>query len=158
MLFNSWQFAAFMLVVGPAYVLLARWLRLQNLLLVVASYYFYGIWDYRFLLLLMATTCMDFFIMQKLDAEVGPRRKRWLLVSVGVNLTIPGFFKRSWFFAGSMVALLAPMNGQRTPALLHIVLPGRTSFHTFQALSYTVAVYRGSLKPRRNLIAVAGFT
>ena len=59
MLFNSWQFAVFMLVVGPAYVLLQRWLRLQNLLLVVASYYFYGSWDYRFLLLLMATTCME---------------------------------------------------------------------------------------------------
>ncbi len=158
MLFNSWQFAVFMLVVGPAYVLLQRWLRLQNLLLVVASYYFYGSWDYRFLLLLMATTCMDFFIMQRLWAAEGQQRKRWLLLSVGVNLSILGFFKYYGFFVESMVALLGSMNVRVSPPMLHIVLPVGISFYTFQAISYTVEVYKGRLEPCRNLIDFAAFT
>lgn len=158
MLFNSWQFAVFMLVVGPLYVILQRSLPLQNVLLLLASYYFYGIWDYRFLLLLMLSTVLDFFVMQRLDKAEGASRKRWLLVTVGVNLTVLGFFKYYGFFAESLVQLLAAMKLNVSLPVLKVVLPVGISFYTFQAISYSVEVYRGNLTPCRNLLNFAVFT
>ncbi len=155
MLFNSWKFAAFMIVVGIAYALLQRRLRVQNAMLLVASYYFYGCWDYRFLALLMFSTCVDFVVAHRIDASEGAARKRWLGVSLGVNLSILGFFKYFGFFVQSLSDLLAAVGIHVSLPVLHVVLPMGISFYTFQALAYTIDVYRGQTKPCRSFLDFA---
>ena len=163
MLFNSFEFAVFLpVVIGLYWALSHRW---QNRMLLVASYIFYGAWDWRFLGLLILSTLIDFFVGGRIGPlspgtppDRDPRRKAWLRVSIVVNLTILGFFKYFNFFVGSLVSLLdgvglAPTN----PILLQIVLPVGVSFYTFQSLSYTIDVYRGHVAPVRNFLDLALF-
>src|SRR5918994_6552394 len=152
MLFNSLQFAVFLVVVYSLYLLLQGRLQWQNRMLLVASYVFYGVWDYRFLSLLMVSTFIDYWMARLMDATSDQAvRKRWLMVSIVVNLTILGFFKYFNFFADSAAGLLATFGMEASPFTLNIVLPVGISFYTFQSLAYTVDVYRRQVEPCRSL-------
>jgi alginate O-acetyltransferase complex protein AlgI len=157
LLFNSFHFAAFFAVVYAGYLLLQGRLRAQNTWLLVASYYFYGCWDLRFLALLCLTTIIDWFVALRIDASEGPTRRRWLLLSLSANLGVLAFFKYFNFFTESAVDLLHAFSLPASHSTLQIVLPVGVSFYTFQSISYTVEVYRGKLAPTRNLADFALF-
>ncbi|MFP6582008.1 MAG: MBOAT family protein, partial [Candidatus Hydrogenedentota bacterium] len=154
MLFNSWIFILFILVVLPLYYRLR--FSLQNPFLLVASYVFYAFWDWRFLILLWLSTLVDFFIAQALNRSQDARhRKRLLFLSVAVNLGILGFFKYFNFFADSTVTLLNSVGLEPTYTTLHIILPVGISFYTFQTMAYTIDVYRKRQDAITNLIDYA---
>ena len=106
MLFNSPEFLAFLpIVFGLYWFVTYRHLRAQNLLLLVASYIFYGWWDWRFLGLIALSTLVDFFVGIRIEkADSKPRNKRWLWVSLAVNLGILGYFKYANFFIENWIA------------------------------------------------------
>ena len=146
MLFNSIQFFIFFAVVFFTYIALPhRW---QNRMLLLASYIFYGSWDWRFLSLLIFSTTLDYFFALRIGrANQSGHRRNWMLASLVVHLSILGFFKYFNFFADSFILLMQKAGIQVSPLVLNIVLPVGISFYTFQALSYTIDVYRGILKP-----------
>jgi len=148
--FNSWQFLALAALVFPLYYGLPhRW---QNRMLLAASYVFYAAWDYRFLSLLLFSTGIDYIVGLKLGASTDqPTRRRWLVLSVATQLSLLGFFKYFGFFVDSAGAALGALGVAVEPLRLHIVLPVGISFYTFQTLSYTVDIYRGTLAPTRSL-------
>lgn len=158
MLFNSFTFVAFFAVVYCVYLALQRHLRWQNALLLVASYIFYGAWDWRFLLLLLLSTVIDFELGRRLAQTDEPRaRKRLLLLSLLVNLGILGFFKYFNFFQDNAIALLNAAGLSASPFALDVVLPVGVSFYTFQSLSYTIDIYWRKLQPARSLADYALF-
>lgn len=149
--FHSFTFFGFLaLVLGLFYGLplpARRWL------LLVASYVFYGAWDWRFLFLIAFSTAIDYFAALRIAAsDDRVVRRRWLLASLVLNLAVLGFFKYTNFFLASFCALTGvdPANW-----LLPIVLPVGVSFFTFQSLSYTIDVYRGQIAARRSLVDFA---
>ena len=131
--------------------------RLQNPLLLVASYIFYAYWDWRFLGLILISTLLDFSIGRRLgalddktrlDSEIkidAWSRKKLVCLSVICNLGILGFFKYFNFFTSSTLKLLAQMDIQVDPIWVDLILPIGISFYTFQTMSYTIDVYRGVL-------------
>lgn len=149
MTFNSWTFVPFILVVlALYYVLPTRW---QNRMLLVASCIFYGAWDWRFLLLLLATTSLDYYVAGRIHAAPDQRaRRRWLLVSLVSNLGVLGFFKYANFFVDTAASLLGSVGLQVPRPHLQVILPIGISFYTFHAISYVVDVYRGRLEPIRS--------
>ncbi len=154
MLFNSWIFAGFLVVLLPIYHLAS--FRAQNALLLVASYLFYGAWDWRFTGLLALSTVFDFAIARGIEASPTPRGRRLLLIaSVCVNLGILGFFKYFNFFIDSAAALLRAGGLEPNVPALQILLPVGISFYTFQTLGYTVDVYRGQQRASRDLFTYA---
>ncbi len=163
MLFNSLVFVGFFLVVYGLYLALMRRLRWQNALLLVASYVFYGYWDWRFLSLILISTVVDYTIGLALGAtepgteEGDRRRKRLVTTSVAVNLGILGFFKYFNFFADSLVDLLHLFGMQADSVTLQVALPVGISFYTFQTMSYTIDVYRQRLEPTRDFLSFAVF-
>jgi alginate O-acetyltransferase complex protein AlgI len=149
LLFNSAEFLfLFLPIVLIVYYLLPH--RGQNAFLVLASCVFYASWDWRFLLPLLCTTGLDYWISKRMEAsqergEPKAHRKHLLVLSIVANLTLLGFFKYFNFFAESaqqLAHLLGLDIGLRT---FEIVLPVAISFYTFQAMSYTIDVYRGEL-------------
>ena len=163
MLFNSGIFLAFFAIVYTLYLLLSRRVRWQNILLLVASYYFYGRWDWRFLSLIVISTLVDFFVGRTMgaipsDTAVNQaKRKRLLTISMIVNLGILGFFKYFNFFAASFADLVALFGFDADFVTLNIILPVGISFYTFQTMSYTIDIYRQQLKPTHNLLDFAVF-
>ena len=158
MLFNSFVFVGFFLLTYALYLSLRRSTRSQNTLLLVASYVFYGYWDWRFLGLLAASTIVDFAVGRALYAADSQRRRKLLLaVSVCTNLGILGFFKYYDFFAGSLAALMRVLGLEPDPFTLGILLPVGISFYTFQTMSYTIDIYRGKLAPVKSPIDFALF-
>jgi alginate O-acetyltransferase complex protein AlgI len=159
MQFHSLTFLAFFVVVYAAYVLsfrLSGTRRIQNVLLLVASYVFYGAWDARFLVLIWVSTALDFLVGILLARTEAPSRRRGLLLaSVVGNLGILGFFKYWGFFVESAEALLQLAGFDFRPHTLHVVLPVGISFYTFQSMSYTIDVYRGRMDPTRDTIDFA---
>ncbi|MFO0948662.1 MAG: MBOAT family O-acyltransferase [Planctomycetota bacterium] len=156
MSFNSSIFVLFFAVVYSAYLLLGKRFKTQNILLLVASYVFYGYWDWRFLGLLLFSTVLDFGLSHWIDRTADPGKRKSLLVfSVVANLGILGFFKYFNFFADSFATLLATVGLEATPLDLRIILPVGISFYTFQSMSYTVDVYRRELKAERSLVNFA---
>ncbi len=150
MLFNSYTFAVFFVLVYAAYWLLGH--RNQNRLLLVASYVFYGWWDWRFLSLLVLSSVVDYVVALRIaDADAPQRRRAWLMLSLITNLGMLGFFKYANFFADSLREACASLGWTLDWRLTDIVLPVGISFYTFQTLCYTIDVYRGTLKPVRNL-------
>jgi D-alanyl-lipoteichoic acid acyltransferase DltB (MBOAT superfamily) len=150
MVFNSFHFAVFFLVVYVLYRSVPH--RQQNWILLFASYYFYGSWDWRFLGLLLASTIVDYFCATYIDRRDDPRqRKTALVVSLGFNLSMLGFFKYFNFFSDNLQTLLHPFGFRADYATLHIVLPIGISFYTFITMSYVIDVYRRDIKPCRNL-------
>src|SRR5947209_2359099 len=156
MVFNSWKFVLFFLLVYTVYLLLRRRYRAQNVFLLAASYVFYGVWDWRFAGLLALTTLIDYGCGLGIGGSSSRRwRRAFLLVSLTSNLTVLGFFKYYNFFLGSLDALLGSCGLSVAGLHLHIILPVGLSFYTFQAITYTVGVYRGELPPERSLLHFA---
>ncbi len=154
MLFNSFSFVYFFLSVYVLYVLLTR--KWQNVLLLVASYFFYGCWDIRFLLLIGASTLVDYLCGLIIGREDLARwRKPALVFSLCANLGVLAFFKYFNFFIGNASELLTQLGMDPGQIRLDVVLPVGISFYTFQTMSYTIDVYRGTLRPVRSLLDFA---
>jgi len=150
MLFNSYIFLSFMAVVYALYLVLRP--RQQNAMLLVASYIFYGAWDWRFCSLLLLSTAVDYVVANRIAAtEQEGRRKAWLMGSLVANLGILFGFKYFGFFYDSLVTLGAWFGFNLDTLSMRIILPVGISFYTFQTLSYTIDVYRGQIKPARSL-------
>ena len=132
--------------------------RFRVALLLVASYLFYSWWDVRFLSLILISTLTDFYVGRRIFLESRPVvRRRWLAVSLVVNLGILGFFKYWGFFAESAAALLEQVGLDPNFAFLRLVLPVGIAFYTFQTLSYTIDIYRGSVEPEPSISRFALF-
>lgn len=154
MLFNSFVFWWFFLVVMGLYWRLGH--AMQNRMLLVASYVFYGYWDWRFLSLIFLSTVIDFFVGQGIvDMDSPRRRKQLLAVSMVANLGMLGFFKYFDFFIGEFATVLETLGFQAHLPTLNIILPVGISFYTFQTMSYTIDVYRGHTKPTRHFLDFA---
>jgi len=156
MIFNSLHFVVFFLVVYGLYRLLPH--RAQNWLLLVASYYFYAAWNWRFLGLLVASTVIDFCCgLYIARCEVGRQRRIALLVSIGFNLSMLGFFKYFNFFADNLHALFGLVGWRVDFITLRVLLPIGISFYTFMTMSYVIDVYRRHVEPTRNFVDFAVF-
>ena len=160
MLFNSYEYALFLIVVLVAYHLLLK-RRLQNVVLLLASYWFYAAWDARFLSLIWISTIVDYTVGLRIqasrDAGRAQRGRYWLGLSLATNLGLLGFFKYYGFFIDSAVDFLQGFGFSASPSTLSVILPVGISFYTFQTLSYTFDVWRGSLAPTRNALDFALF-
>jgi D-alanyl-lipoteichoic acid acyltransferase DltB (MBOAT superfamily) len=152
MTFNSLEYAALLAAVFVVYWRLGR--RSQNVLLLVASYVFYGWWDWRFLTLIWISTAVDFTVARLLGRRDQGRRTL-LAVSIMVNLGILGFFKYFGFFVDTAVTALDRLGFDASRPGLDIVLPVGISFYTFQTMSYTIDVYRRRIAPTRDLLSFA---
>lgn len=153
MTFVSWDFAVFFIIVFFLYFFLNR--KYQNILLLVASYVFYGWWDYRFLSLLLFSTIIDYFIARKINRVAGPKRLRLLYFSLIINLGILAYFKYCNFFIESTGVFLEQMGFKANITTLSIVLPVGISFYTFQSLAYTIDVYRKKIPVVQDLTLYA---
>ncbi|MFP9100012.1 MBOAT family O-acyltransferase [Flavobacterium sp. RHBU_24] len=152
MLFNSLQFAVFFVIVFALYWLAGtRRLWLQNTLLVVASYYFYCSWNWRFGLLLAFSTLLDFYSARAIAASVR-HKKAWLYTAITINLGLLAFFKYYNFFISSAAQLLESFGFNANVYLLSVVLPVGISFYTFHGLSYVIDVYKGRISPTANIV------
>lgn len=155
---NSLEFVVFLPIVWGVYWLFGDRPRLQNLLVVLASYVFYGWWDWRFLSLIAFTSGWSYLVgMVELGRWGRPASKVLLVASVVVNLGILGYFKYFGFFRDQVVGLLGQVGIQANPSSLDIILPVGISFYTFQALSYTIDVYRRRVLPTRDPVAFFAF-
>jgi D-alanyl-lipoteichoic acid acyltransferase DltB (MBOAT superfamily) len=156
MVFNSLHFVAFFVVVYALYRALPH--RAQNVMLLVASYYFYAAWDWRFLSLLLGSTVIDYTCAQAIARTGAPARRRaWLILSLAFNLGMLGFFKYFNFFAESLHDLVAAFGWDLSVTTLRVVLPIGISFYTFMTISYVVDVYRRDYEPTDNLLDFALF-
>jgi alginate O-acetyltransferase complex protein AlgI len=153
MLFNSGEFLKFFAAFLLLYWLVRNSLSARNVLILGASYYFYGSWDYRFLSLLFISSMVDYTAGLGLTrCEKPGQRKAILAGALGANLVILGFFKYYGFFVESMGALLGHWGIPFNMQTLRIVLPVGISFYTFQTMSYSIDVYRGEIRATRNLL------
>lgn len=159
MFFNSIDFAVFLPIVFILYwFVFKKNLKLQNLLIVVASYVFYGWWDWRFLSLILFSTIVDYLVGRRLRTEEKQSSRKVLLwISVVVNLGFLGFFKYYNFFLENFIASFSLFGAEIQANSLHIILPVGISFYTFQTLSYTIDVYRRKLEPTNDFIAFSAF-
>lgn len=159
MLFNSIDFAIFLPVVFALYwFVFNKSVRVQNGFVVLASYFFYGYWDWRFLSLILFSTLVDFGLGRLLRDEMRTKRRKLLLsISLVVNLGFLGVFKYFNFFAESFAELFTFFGSSFSPYTLQIILPVGISFYTFQTLSYTIDVYRKKLSATNDFVAFAAF-
>ena len=159
MLFNSIDFAIFLPIVFILYWFATKGnLRLQNILLLVSSYFFYACWDWRFLFLLIFSTLLDYFTGIKIHEAKNQRKKIfWLWLSVGVNLGFLGVFKYYNFFAASFADGLSLLGFKVNFWTLQVILPVGISFYTFHGLSYIIDLYKNKIKPERNFIDYSVF-
>jgi len=155
MIFNSFDFAIFLPIVFSLYWCLgSRRVKAQNILLVAASYFFYGTWDWRFLFLIFVSSLADFVIgrfMQK--SNKNSYRKRLLWLSLGLNLGLLGFFKYFNFFIDSFADTFSFLGVTFDETRLNILLPVGISFYTFQTLSYTIDIYRRKINACNDPVA-----
>jgi alginate O-acetyltransferase complex protein AlgI len=152
MVFNSLTFVVFFAVVLALYWLLRSWTA-KKVVLTAASYLFYGAWNPPFVALLLASTIVDWAVALRLGrTEDATARRGLLLISLGVNLGLLGFFKYGEFVLENFVATLQAAGMDYHPAVPNIILPVGISFYTFQTLSYTLDVYRRELEPKRSLL------
>lgn len=153
MLFNSLSFAVFLPTVFVLYWFFAgKSLRSQNILLLIASYYFYACWDWRFLFLLMFSTLLDYFTGLKMQEAENQKKRIWFWISIVANLGFLGVFKYYNFFADSFVQAVSHLGWQVSPLVIDVVLPVGISFYTFHGLSYVIDIYNGRIKAERNII------
>lgn len=159
MLFNSIDFAIFLPIVFILYWFATnKSLKLQNLLIVLASYFFYGWWDWRFLSLIVFSTLVDYTVGLALSREEHKLKRKLLLwLSIVVNLGFLGFFKYYNFFLDNFITAFSFFGSEIHGSSLQIILPVGISFYTFQTLSYTIDVYRKKLSPTRDAIAFSAF-
>jgi len=159
MLFNSIDFAIFLPIVFLLYWFVTKGnFKLQNILLLVASYFFYGCWDWRFLFLLIFSTGLDYFTGLKMfDASSSGMKKFWFWLSISVNLGFLGVFKYYNFFMASFAEALSHVGVQANYSTLKVILPVGISFYTFHGLSYVIDIYKDRIKPERNFIHYSVF-
>lgn len=159
MSFNSIEFGLFLPIVLAIYWLIgAKRIRAQNYFLILASYFFYACWDWRFLFLIIISTVVDYCVAHKITRESAlSRRKTWLAVSLVVNLGLLATFKYFNFFIDSFGAFFTFLGYQVDPVSLSIILPVGISFYTFQTLSYTIDVFRGKTEAVDDFPAFACF-
>jgi len=159
MLFNSINFAFFLPIVFLLYWFgTKKNLRLQNILLLVSSYFFYACWDWRFMFLLIFSTLLDYYTGIKIHEAISQRMKLvWLWISIGINLGFLGVFKYYNFFAESFSEGLSLLGLKANLGTLEIILPVGISFYTFHGLSYVIDIYKDRIKPERNIIAYSVF-
>ena len=159
MLFNSIDFAVFLPIVFLLYwFVLGKKLNFQNLLLLIASYVFYGWWDWRFLSLIIISSIVDFGVgigFSKTNDQL--KRKILLLTSILVNLGFLGFFKYFNFFAESFADAFTLLGHSFEPSRLDVILPVGISFYTFQTLSYSIDVYKRKLEPTKDIVSFFAF-
>ena len=133
-------------------------IKTQNILLLVASYFFYGWWDWRFLSLIVLSSFVDYTIgLQMANQKNAKKRKRLLATSIIVNIGILGFFKYYNFFVESFESAFLLFGSEIKGGHLNIILPIGISFYTFQTLSYTIDIYRRKLEPTRDVLTFFTF-
>lgn len=159
MLFNSISFAIFLPIVFILYWFVFKknhkW---QNMLFLVASFYFYACWDYRFLFLLMFSILLDYFSGIQIENSKSKKAANfWLVISIGINLGFLGFFKYYNFFADSFQQFLEGFGLHVSIWTLKVILPVGISFYTFHGLSYIIDVYKKRIKAERNFVDYALF-
>ena len=154
MFFNSLAFAIFLPIVFFLYwFVFNKTKSTQNALLIVASYYFYSCWDWRFLFLLVFSTFLDYYTGIQIEkGKSQASRKFWFWLSISVNLGFLGIFKYYNFFAASFSDLLNSVGIQASPILLNVILPVGISFYTFHGLSYVIDIYLKRIKAEYNFI------
>ncbi|CAM4229414.1 MBOAT family protein [Zobellia roscoffensis] len=157
MLFNSFEFLIFFPAVFILYWFFDSKPKAQNIFLLLASYFFYAWWDWRFLSLIVFSSLVDYLVgLSIYRANTSKIKKRWLIISLTANLGLLGVFKYFNFFTSSFAVLTEKFGWIPNDLTLDLILPVGISFYTFQTLSYTLDIYRGTLKPTTN--AVAFFT
>ena len=157
MSFNSLEYILFL----PT-VFILHWFifnknpKLQNVLIFVASYIFYGWWDWRFLFLIFLSTIADYFVGLKIYYSQNDKvRTSYLWVSILFNLSLLGFFKYFNFFINSWIDLLGSFGyEQKSVWTLNVILPVGISFYTFQTMSYSLDIYYKKLKPTKDFISL----
>ena len=154
MLFNTVSFAIFLPIVLMLYwFVTSKNLKLQNLLLLLSSYFFYSCWDYRFLFLLIFSTGLDYFTAIKIDNTSNLKLKKfWLWLSICINLGFLSIFKYYNFFIESFSDGLSSFGVENSFWTLNIILPVGISFYTFHGLSYIIDVYKERIKPEKDFI------
>ncbi len=160
MLFNSLEYFLFLPIVFFLYwFVFKKDFKLQNLLILISSYVFYGWWDWRFLSLIFLSTVADYFVGLKIyDSQDDKVRKSYLWVSILFNLSLLGFFKYFNFFIDSWIDLLGSFGyEQKSVWTLNVILPVGISFYTFQTMSYSLDIYYKKLKPTKDFISFASF-
>lgn len=156
MIFNSGQFLFFFAIIYSIYIASRRSVRIQNILLLIASYVFYGMWDWRFLSLILVSTVVDYSAAIGIEKSPSTRQRRiHLMFSLVFNLGLLGFFKYYDFGITSFASLLTQMGFVAHLPTLRFILPVGISFYTFQTMSYTIDVYRGKCKAERDPFLVA---
>jgi len=157
MVFTSLTFCIFLVLVFTLYWVTRR-RSPQNFIILVASYIFYGWWDWRFLSLIVISSFVDFISGQLIHkSEKTSARRGWLTLSILVNLGMLGFFKYYNFFADSLQSAAGSVGVELNNLTLDVVLPVGISFYTFQTMSYTIDIYRRQMKPEKDLIAFMAF-
>lgn len=154
MFFNSLAFAIFLPIVFLLYwFVFNKNKNTQNTLLIIASYYFYSCWDWRFLFLLVFSTFLDYFTGIQIEKNTsGTKRKFWFWLSILVNLGFLGIFKYYNFFASSFAEMFTSLGFKVSPILLDVILPVGISFYTFHGLSYVIDIYNKKIKAEYNFI------
>ena len=153
MLFHSFTFLIFFVLVFSLYLKLSH--KLQNRMLLIASYIFYGAWEWRYLGLLFISTLTDYLCGIGVENCKEKSKKNFVYISVFINLTLLGIFKYYDFFAENFQSLMNNVGIETHPYFLNVALPIGISFYTFQSISYTVDVYRGKLKACKNFLDFA---
>ncbi|MEN4759392.1 MBOAT family O-acyltransferase [Chryseobacterium sp. C39-AII1] len=159
MLFNSIAFLIFLPIVFILYwCVFNKNYKFQNMLLLAASFYFYGCWDWRFLFLLMFSIGLDYFSGIKIENSKTKREATiWLVISIGINLGFLGFFKYYNFFIENFAELLKAFGFGVNMWILKVILPVGISFYTFHGLSYVIDVYKKRIPAERNYVDYAVF-
>lgn len=159
MLFNSLSFALFLPVVFLLYwFVTAKNLRLQNLWLVAASYFFYACWDWRFLFLLIFSTLLDYYTGIKMAESPNQNLKKfWFWLSICINLGFLGVFKYYNFFVESFAYAFSQVGIEVNPFTLQVILPVGISFYTFHGLSYVIDIYYDRIKPEKDFVVYTLF-
>lgn len=159
MLFNSIDFALFLPVVFVLYWFTSKnSRRIQNYIILISSYVFYGWWDWRFLILVLCSTLVDYFVGIRLSKEHKPGNRKFLLwISLMVNLGLLGIFKYYNFFISNFTEAFSILGYSLQSTTLNIILPVGISFYTFQTLSYTLDIYHRKIQPTHDFISFAAF-
>ncbi len=159
MLFNSLNFAVFLVIVFFLYWFATKSdYKRQNILLLISSYFFYACWDWRFLFLLIFSTFLDYYNGIKMaDAKTKSKKKFWFWLSISVNLGFLTVFKYYNFFATSFAEAVSLVGWKVGPFILNVILPVGISFYTFHGLSYVIDIYKNKIKPEKNIIDYSVF-